>query len=235
MLVDRKQLTTHLGKISCGGLLKDAILSERFQCTGFSVAQDLLVVTAGMEKADPLASVVGVVGLDLLISVLGIGDDEKITFDIVENHLVLKTGDRTIQLVTADPSVIGSKADQHMVERVLAAIPADSKWVPLPSRLVTGILDAAKKLKAENIFFLPGPAGTKIIVGEEKQNSISFKFPELVAPTEYKLVLPSPVLLAVLGQITDYTKAEITLTGPDSIVPVREGSYLFVVSPGKEV
>lgn len=235
MLVYRKKLIDHLSKINCGGLLKDTVLHSRFACRGFSVNQDLFLSTGDCEWATPLASEVGVVNLELLIKVLEIGDDEKISFDVEGQFLVLQSSDRVIKLVTAAPRVIGSRAEPHLVEHVMAMIPAEAKWVHLGARLVNGIQEAIQKLSAENVLLFASPSGTRVVVGEEKQNSITFQFPELVAASDYQLVFHSALVAPVFKQVTDYTKAEICLTGANSVVPIREGAYMFVISPAKEV
>lgn len=235
MLVERKKLVDHLEKIYCDGLLKDVVLTDRFGASGFSVPQDLLVIAGQRDWALPLAGELGVVNLELLIKILGIGDDEKIAFDVTEQHIVLETNERTIKLVTAAPRVIGSKVDPHIQEKVLGLIPADRKWIPLGFQLVKGIQEAISKLKAENVLFLCTPNGTKVVVGEERQNSVSFRFPDLVTAEEFKLTFPTTLINPVLNQISDFTKAEIMVIGPATIVPIREGDYTYIMSPSKEV
>lgn len=243
MLVDRKKFIEHLSKINCGGLLKDSILSDRFKCTGFSVSQDLLLVTAGMDGADPLAKEVGVVNLEMFLKILSIGEEEKIAFSILEDspnakYIVIEYPNRpgdVAKLVTSNPNVIGSRAEPHLVEKVLGLIPADQKWTPLGTHIVRGVQEAIQKLGAEVVVFHASPKGSRVVVGEEKANSISLNFPDLLSKEEYKLTFHSTLIAPVFQQITDYTKAEVLLTGKDSVVPVREGAYMFVMSPAKEV
>lgn len=235
MLVERKKLTEHLSHLNCGGLLKDVILTDRFKAAGFSINQDLLVVTQGLDKADPLPAELGVVNLELLIRSLGIGDDEKVSFDIDGPHLILQSSDRKISLVTAAARVIGSRADEHMVDKLLKPLTGALPWAKLGLRIVTGIQEGIQILAAEHVIFHVTPKGTRIVVGESAANSIEFNFPELKYETEYQLMFHAGLISPVLKQITDFTKAEMLLTGPESVVPIREGNYMYVMSPAKAV
>lgn len=233
MLIDRKALVAHLGHIRCEGLLPDAVLSGQFISAGASADRQVMVLAGGMPKVDPLAEEVGVTNLELLNKVLESMDDDNINLTVENGFIVVTAHDRTFRLVTAAARVIGTRIDQQLVDRIRALVPDNAPWGNLEHQFVRGVMKAASILKADVMTLSVGPNGSSLGVGEERLNIARFDLPAFKDAQSYELTLPKTVMVPVLTQLTDFTKAQMCLTGPDSVIAIREGTYTYIISPDK--
>jgi hypothetical protein len=228
--IDRKKLTSHLEHIHCGGLLPDVVLSGQFQGLGVDLNKQVMVQTGPLEGAEPLANEIGVTNLGLLIEAL---EDDQVNLTVEDRAVVVSTHDRTFRLATSAPRVIGTRIEDHLMEKVSKLIPVESQWHPLEHRTVKGVRSAARALSAEVVTLAVKPTGSEIIVGDPRLNVAQFELPDFKAAEEYSILLSKDSLLPVLNQLSDFTKAEMTLTGPDSVIGIREGSFSYIISPDK--
>lgn len=238
MIVQKKALVDHLKRIYCGGLIPDVILLEGFKAEAISTSKDLMVFTSNMEKAEKLPSEIGIINLELLIKMIELGEDDKVAITLAPekdpNYIVIDSDGRTVKLVMASTKVIGSRVEVVNRTAIMNLIPAEAAWVHLAYRTVQGVLESMQKLSAESVTIQVGPNGSLFLVGDARQNSAQFPFPELKSEKdEYQLLIQAKLVGPVLKQLSDFTKATIALTGPDSVVGFREGPYVYIVSPDK--
>lgn len=234
MRIARKAFVTHLQHLNCGGLLPDIALTGQFIGVGATVGdRGVMVMSGPVEKADPLSEEIGVTNLELFIKVLQSMEDDEVSLNIEDRFIVVAAHDRTFKLITSAPRVLGTRIDDDMKVKILQLIPATAEWNSLEHRFVEGVLSAAQILKAEVLILTIGPTGGYMEVGDPKINVARFDLPDLKAPSEYQLLLSAAYMVPVLKQLTDFTKAQIVVTGPESVIAVREGGFTYIVSPDR--
>lgn len=233
MNIERRVLIDHLSHIYTDGLLPDIVLSGQFQGVGASIDRQVLVITGPLEKSDPFSEAIGITNLGLLIKVLDSMEDDQISLSIEDRAIVAASHDRVFRLVTSAPRVIGTRIDEAIQAKVLELVPPTADWRPLEHRLVTGVLSAARILSAEVIKLSVSSAGGVMIVGDPRLNVGQFELPDLKSAVEYSLLLSASALVPVFKQLVDFTKVQMTLTGPDSVIAIKEGSYTYVISPDR--
>jgi len=121
----------------------------------------------------------------------------------------------------------------NLKDKILGLIPSNVTWRSLEHRFVAGVLSAASILKAENMDLAVGKSRSSLGVGDARLNAAHFDLPDIKADSEYTLLLSSSAFIPVLKQLSDFTKAQIAITGPESVIAIREGAYLYIVSPNK--
>lgn len=136
-------------------------------------------------------------------------------------------------MVTAEPRNISTSADPKVAEKIRALVPVDGVWQHLGRRLVSSVLEAAQKLSAERVTLRVTSEGSTVLVGEKRTNSVEVPSSEIKAAASYELVLRTELLTPIFKLLSDFTQAQLLLTGPDSVVAVREGRYTFVLSPDR--
>lgn len=233
MLIGRQALRTHLGHLYVDGLLPDMCLSDKFVGAGASVDRQVMVVSGPIDKADPLVTETGVTNLGLFLKVLDSMNDDDISISVEDRFIVVTAHDRVFRLVTSAPRVIGTRIEPELKEKVLQLIPATAEWHSLEHSFVDGVLSASSILKADTMDLAVGTAGSTLGVGDPRLNVAHFDLPSIKATVMYNLLLSTSAFVPVLKQLSDFTKAQIALTGPDSVIAIREGVFLYIVSPNK--
>lgn len=236
MLLDKRKLTDHLSRILCGGQIKEAVMHGAFECHAITVNTQLLVIVPPLPKAETLPEEVGILDLDLvnrLISTLS-GDGGEVGLEIKGNRLLAEQrhGGK-IKMVTAAPSTISTRIGADKVTGAMALFEREGKKVPLNQSTVQGVLETSRLLKATQINLTVGPEGSTFVVGQgnEHSHTAEFALGQLKADVTYELPIDANILTDVFSGVSDFTQAELVVTGPDSLVMVQEGGYKYVISP----
>lgn len=237
MLIDKDRIVGHLKKLRCNGQIQEAIVVGAFSSAAVSASQELIVIVPGLDKVEPLSSEpVGVVDLELFIRALGSLSGDKGDIGIVFENNRIRAEQRhggKMSFAVASPTTIGTRISAETQVQAVAFIEKGVE-VALDQTTVNGVLETAKLLKAEEIQINVRVAGGNIFVGAEVSHNATFEVAKLVpvvGTPDYTLHINAAILLAVFEQITDYTQAKLILTGPDSMVAVREGGYIYIISP----
>lgn len=236
MLVARKRMIDHLGKIFANGQIKEAVLQDAFGCNALNVDGQLLVLAPSLKGVEPLPEPVGLVDVSLLSSALKSlgGDTDEVAVDFEDDRILVdeRHGGR-IRLLTAAPNLIQSSVKQETVDKVLASAGKDSSEVALSQVVVQGLLEFSSLLKPEIITLKVGKKASEFVVGQSTGHYAEFDL-AAKAKAAYELVFSAKLIIDVFRQLNDYTSTKITLTGPDSIIVVSEGEYRYVISPQEE-
>lgn len=189
MRILRERLVTHLQRVSCGGLIKEAIFKGAFAADALTPDHLLLVVAPDLEDVEALESEIGVGDLKKFISALGFigGDgDEQADVDVsVQNHrLVIDESARNarVQLVTANPKTIATRVEEATVDKLLEKIEgAEAGTVALSVSLLDDVKKVFDGLKADTVQLVTGPNGGFIRVGGQNTDGAEFFSPALVS------------------------------------------------------
>lgn len=237
MLVDRPAFVNHLRRITCDGILPEAVVRDSFSSYGASVDRGFFVQAGSLPGCDPLVKEIGLPNLSLLLRALESFEDDKVAFDVVDSHVVLQTNERSYRLVMANPATISTRIDSETRDQCLKFLEGGTQH-PLEQGFVKGMLKASQILKDKELLLrmVVGPTGSRFIVGDPKINAATFSLPEFRSTGEtYTLVLPPAHTLGAFSQLSDFTRASMTLTGPDGVIGLREGDYLYIISSDKSV
>lgn len=234
MKIAREALISHLRRIHCEGLLPDIVLSGQFQGVGISVDRLVLVTVGPLDKAEPLPGETGITNLGMLLKVLDSMIDDEVSFSIEGQFIVIGAHDRTFKLVTSNPRSIGTKVSDETKDKISSLVPSTAEWHALEHRFVEGTLKASGILRAEAVTFEVRSLGALLRVGDPRMNVADFELPDYKSAAGYDLSVASSHIVPVFKQLSDFTKAQMALTGPDSVVAIREGGYTYYVSSYKE-
>lgn len=237
MLVDKDRIVAHLHKLYTNGQVPEAIVTGAFSAAAVSPDQQLIVVVPGLDKVEALGSEpIGIVDLDLFIkslkSLSGDGGDIGVVYEGNRLKAEQRHGGR-MSFATASPTTIGTRISEDSLSKAKAFIEKGTA-VPLDQTTVQGVLETTKLLKADEIMVRVKEGGGHIFVGAEVSHNATFDMPKLVpqdGQDDYTLPVSASVLIDVLQQVSDYTQAQLVLTGPDSLLAIREGEYMYIVSP----
>lgn len=238
MNIDRAAFAQHLRKISCGGKINEVVFHEGFATAALTEDQQLLVIAPSLPKMEPLAEPTGVSGLDILIKGLGIlsgSGEEQDAVDIqMEDHrLVVNEGYRgELRLMTAAPKTIGTRVDPKISEKIQDKAEAQDHLVeiPLTHALVHFAQSMFNLMKAEEVELVFNPDGSKIRVGNQNTHMAEYDLQGVDTDQEYTLLFGDH-LIAVLGNITNFSEASITSGGPKNFIGIKDGTYRYILSP----
>ena len=236
MELNRKQLVAHLRMIHCGGAVPEVVLTP--QLSAVALAQDRTLAAIAPAYAEEgfdglFNDSVGVIDLGMMIqslSAFAADDEVSVSFDKAQNRIVITETDDTIHLLTSKPKVIGTRMKDEEAEELQAVVPEEG--VPLPKRVCDRIRKVQSLTSALEITLEVTAEGTEIKVGPGSSHYGRINMTDLVDETgPYSLTLQGHQVVRVLEQIDDWPHATIAVTGDDSIVVVKTGGFVYVLSP----
>jgi len=241
MIVQRRALVEHLRHIYCEGQLGEVVLRGQFACTAFTVDQQLMLDTEGLEGVEPLSAPLGILDLGLLVKTLkafGEDDNDDLVIEISDHRIeISEEGRGTIRLLTGDPDTVPSTMAPTIREQFLEVL-GEGTAVALPQSVVEALVKTHNLLKPANIRVRrTKKAGTVFQVGDDGANYADVVLPRAKPRTkagEYDLILDAQKLMAVLGQLSDFTASQITFTGEESLVGIWDGAINYILSPQAE-
>lgn len=240
MQVDKSKFLSHLARLSAGGEIRDAIVEGAFRAAAVGAGEQLLVVVPEMGGVESLPEPVGIVDLGRLIRSTNLlsseaGGEVSIEFKDARIRATQKHGGR-MSLVTAAPTGIGSRIEEETLDTALKFLEGGTR-VKLDKTTVDGVKEAKAVMNPEIITLRVGGKKTKtgqVFVGEEITDNAEFDLAGLVGDEAYEVAVDAKLLVTVFGMVTDYAKANLIITGPDSIIAVEENGYMWIISPKSE-
>lgn len=235
MKIRRATLVGHLQKIMCGGQVTEAVFKDGFATQALTPNQLLVVIAPPLAKVEPLEEEIGLADLATIVKAFGMASGEgnetiDVNVRVEDNRLVIdEEGRGLLRLMTASPRTIGTLIEDATVAKVKAKITA-KKGIPLTRSLIEGIKNTYSGFKAAEIELFVGPKGGRVQVGNENGHLAEFPSKDLKASETYSLLF-GEAFVDVLTQITDYSTAELLLSGPGGLVLVKDGRYQFYLSP----
>lgn len=249
MLINRKAMVDHLGKVYCNGQVKEAVFTEGFECAALNADHQLVVLAPGLKGVEPLPEPVGVIDVSLFKRALSslAGDSDEVAIDFEDNRIKLeqKHGGR-IRLLTATVNLISSAMKPATVQKIREmfpvapppkkgkkAAPVVDGAVPLSETVIKGYLEQAGLIGPETVTLRVGKTGSVLVIGQESGHMGELDIPAKLDDGEksYELIFSAKLMTDVFKQLSDYTQTSLILTGPDSMAGIREGGYEYVLSP----
>lgn len=247
--VKRDTLIRHLGRVTCGAQITEAVFTDAFATVALTPDHLLLVVAPNLPGAESLPKAgVGLANLAKFgkaLRVLAGEGPEAIDVDIsvADHRLVIDEGHRgVIEMLAADPKTIGTRLEPETVEKLMAKAPvlpkAKSKKqsiagpgvIPITQTLIAGVRNTFSLFQAREIELFVGPKGGTIQLGNENADIIKFASEELKAEEEYSLLFGQH-FIDVLSVITEFSEAFLLLGGPGQFIAIADGGYRYVLSP----
>jgi hypothetical protein len=238
MIVKKADIIAHLERIHMGGQITEAVFYDKFACDAISVDRAVLVSTKGIQS-DPLPQPVGVMDLKLLITALkSLGDDTEgnIALDFVGDRIVIEERGRgVIRMVTSSPATIATQIKPETLEKIQTMIGSVEGYI-LPQAVVGSVTKTQNLLKADEVRVIVDPALTSLnwIIGKRTSNFAEVPMTLGVNPAaaeKYELVFDPNKIIAVLDQVVDFTHTHLILTGPASLISVKDLTHTYVLSP----
>lgn len=235
MVISTEQALGHFRRIHLGGEIGEVVLTGQLCATATTVNQDLLLVTPDLEEAEPLPQPVGVLDLKRLIMAIERysydGGYVSLTFETAKRRIIVATPQSgAVYFETADPNVICTSIAQENRDAILSTLPDAELGAWLSKAVIDGVLDSSRVLSADVIGLEVRPGASRfVVVGSG--NFAVVPYPDLESEEQYWLWFDAKLLTAVLRQIEDYAQSLVQVTGPDSVVAIREADYLYVLSP----
>ena len=195
----------------------------------------LLVLAPPLPGAEPLDEDIGIADLGTVIKSFGfIAGEGNETVDVdlrIEGHRLIIDEDHrgVIKLMTASPKTIGTRVEASTVAKLKAKAPT-KQGVALTRALIEGIKNTFVGLRVEEVEQFVGPKGGKMRVGNENGHLAEFPSKALKDKEAYSLLFGKH-LVDVLVEVTDYSTAEMSLGGPGNFVMIKDGEYLYLLSP----
>ena len=234
--IQREVLINHLKRISCGGLIKEAIFRDSFAADALQPSHLLLVVAPNLDGVDPLEGEIGIGDIKKVIAALGfIGGDGDETADvdvsIVNKRLVIDESARNarVSIVTANPKTIATRVSDETVQKLLDKIDAaDAGSVTIAVGMLDDVQRVYAGLKADTVKLVLGPNGGFIKVGTENSDGAEFFSPALTAPQECTLHFDEHLI-----RVFEIVSGDVVLRLPgagSTTIAIEDEGFIYLVS-----
>ncbi len=235
MEVSRDDLISHFRHIHLGGEIQEATFTDNLQCTAISGAQTILIRAEGLPGGYPLPKPVGIIEIPTVLKALERLSPQRlkvaIDFDTTNGMFSFSTENNgRVCFATSTPRLIATHVDPQFVDTFVSRI-SDGDRAPISATFSELVRNAAMIIGSKVISLAVRENGTQVRVGSPSRGEFcEFMFPALKSSEAYELQLDADDLIPVLKETQDYTRAELLTSGPDGLVAVREGPYMYVIS-----
>lgn len=234
--LERKRIHSHLSRLFVDGFITDAVVAGAYESAAVSPDQQLAVLLPALDRVEALPEEIGIVSLDKVLAAVKSGASGDVVIKVDDARLIVQDrekGSVEYRFVTAARDAIGTQVDDA-TEKALRKSVKDGEEVNLEQPLVQGILDAYALLKSEEIILKVGKKKGESVfqVGHDNAHHARFVL-NIKSSTTYELNFNAKLIAAVFRQLTDFSTTKLVLTGDgaDQMVGIRDGDYLYIVSP----
>lgn len=241
--VNREALLAHVERVYDSGIGPDVVFEPDLRVSALTPDQALFVVSPSMETdVLPYRVAMKTKRVNALAEVLKKARDaDQVRVRLTGRtagdgrpyqHVEVSSGRASCFVPTLlSPRDASTSVVQSDVRKVLDLLDEGETW-PVGRTVVKELRRALRLTDANEATLRVRARGSEIQAGARTGQFGAVDYPKLdPSGDEYDLLLQADAWRAVIKAVDDWDEAELILTGPESIVAVREAGWRYVMSP----